>query len=190
MVEQLPGFTKKEFAMGAHGLQWKAGSTEIERVSCQARLLGVKPGWTISTINGVQIMDSQNAWWELLKCKKSGQKYEVWFMKDEASIREDQMKAEAEKEKKRKALEERKRREEMERKIQQDAEKKRADELASKKAEYWDKQNAGVAGTEAAASSSAAPAAPAEAPAEAAPPAEEGGGEEQAADGEKEPDAA
>lgn len=161
--------------MGAHGLQWKAGSTEIERVSCQARLLGVKPGWTINQINGQQILDSQTAWWELLKCKKSGQKYEVWFCKDEASIREDQMKAEADREKKRKAAEERKRKEDLERKIQADAEKKRADELASKKAEYWDKQNSTTTGNEAAASS-AAPAAPAEAPAEAAPPAEEGGG--------------
>ena len=34
--------------MGSHGLSWRAGSTEVERVSCQARLLGVKPGWSIS----------------------------------------------------------------------------------------------------------------------------------------------
>ena len=40
------------FAMGSHGLCWRAGSTEVERVSCQARLLGVKPGWSISSLVG------------------------------------------------------------------------------------------------------------------------------------------
>ena len=109
--------------MGSHGLSWRAGSTEVERVSCQARLLGVKPGWSISTsaelrrvgwlsgtIDGVQIETSYQAWNELMRCKKSGKKYQalrafsgatewrqVYFMKDEASIREDQAKAEAEK---------------------------------------------------------------------------------------------
>eukprot|EP00429_Kryptoperidinium_foliaceum_P075450 CAMPEP_0176224918 /NCGR_PEP_ID=MMETSP0121_2-20121125/21499_1 /TAXON_ID=160619 /ORGANISM="Kryptoperidinium foliaceum, Strain CCMP 1326" /LENGTH=69 /DNA_ID=CAMNT_0017564181 /DNA_START=87 /DNA_END=293 /DNA_ORIENTATION=+ len=65
----IPGICKLEFSMGAHGMQWKSGTTEVERVSCQARLLGVKPRWNISTINGVQILESHQAWNELLKCK-------------------------------------------------------------------------------------------------------------------------
>uniref|UniRef100_A0A7S4QS52 Uncharacterized protein n=1 Tax=Alexandrium monilatum TaxID=311494 RepID=A0A7S4QS52_9DINO len=179
MVEMMPGIAKLEFAMGAHGLVWKAGTTEIERVSCQARLKGVKPGWSISMINGVQITESHQAWQELLKAKKSGKTYPIYFMKDEASIREDQQRAEAEREKKRRDQEERKRKEELERKIREEAEKKRADELASKKAEYWDKQNAAAAGGAAeaapAAASSSAEGGGGEAPAEEAPKAEAGG---------------
>eukprot|EP00438_Fugacium_kawagutii_P002221 Skav233849 [mRNA] locus=scaffold3130:177908:184849:- [translate_table: standard] len=61
----------------------------------------------------------------------------VYFTKDEASIREDQAKAEAERARKAKQErlqeEERKKREEIERKIREEAEKKRADEIASKK---------------------------------------------------------
>mmetsp|Transcript_59932 Transcript_59932/g.129977 ORF Transcript_59932/g.129977 Transcript_59932/m.129977 type:complete len:197 (-) Transcript_59932:187-777(-) len=141
---KIPGITAIEFAMGAHGLVWRSGSTEIERVSCQARLLGVKPGWNISTINGVAIHESHEAWNELLKCKKLGRKYSVYFMKDKASILAEQAKMEAERQKKEKEAEERRLREERERKIREDAEKKRQDDLASKKQEYWDKQQ-GVA---------------------------------------------
>merc|ERR1719336_2687689 len=49
-------------------------------------------------VNGVPITESHQAWNELLKCKKAGLKYPVWFRKDEASIRADQAKAEAERE--------------------------------------------------------------------------------------------
>eukprot|EP00445_Apocalathium_hangoei_P068047 CAMPEP_0204135232 /NCGR_PEP_ID=MMETSP0361-20130328/16130_1 /ASSEMBLY_ACC=CAM_ASM_000343 /TAXON_ID=268821 /ORGANISM="Scrippsiella Hangoei, Strain SHTV-5" /LENGTH=161 /DNA_ID=CAMNT_0051088553 /DNA_START=81 /DNA_END=563 /DNA_ORIENTATION=+ len=136
----LPGITKVWFAMGAHGLQWKPGSTEISGVSCQARLLGIKEGWAISMINGVPITESHMAWNELLKCKKAGQKYSIYFRKDEASIRADQIKAEAERAKRQKAQDEARKREMAERKIREDAEKKRADEQAAKKQEYWDKQ--------------------------------------------------
>mmetsp|Transcript_104667 Transcript_104667/g.291420 ORF Transcript_104667/g.291420 Transcript_104667/m.291420 type:complete len:189 (-) Transcript_104667:164-730(-) len=184
----IPGICKLDFSMGAHGLQWKAGTTEVERVSCQARLLGVKPGWNISTINGAEIRESHQAWNELLKCKKSGQKYQIYFRKDEASIEADKQKAEADRARKQKAMEEQRKREEAERRIREEAERKRADEQAAKKQEYWDKQNAGgVAAdvpdvTEAAAPEEApapaeaeAEAAPEEAaPAEEAPPAEEG----------------
>ncbi|CAK9041235.1 unnamed protein product [Durusdinium trenchii] len=142
MVEMQPGICKLEFAMGSHGLSWRAGSTEVERVSCQARLLGVKPGWSISMIDGIPIETSYQAWNELMRCKKSGKKYQVYFTKDEASIRDDQAKAEAERARKAKQEEERKKREEIERKIREEAEKKRADEIASKKQEYWDKQQA------------------------------------------------
>ncbi|CAE7529745.1 cpr-c2 [Symbiodinium sp. CCMP2456] len=142
MVEMQPGICKMEFAMGSHGLTWKTGSTEVERVSCQARLLGVKPGWSISMIDGVPIETSYQAWNELMRCKKSGKKYQIYFTKDENSIREDQAKAEAEKARKAKQEEERKKREEIEKKIREEAEKKRADEIASKKQEYWDKQQA------------------------------------------------
>ena len=121
-----------EFAIGSHGLTWKTGSTEVERVSCQARLLGVKPGWSISMIDGVPIETSYQAWNELMRCKKSGKKYQIYFTKDENSIREDQAKAEAEKARKAKQEEERKKREEIEKKIREEAEKKRADEIASK----------------------------------------------------------
>ena len=142
MVDMQPGICKMEFAMGSHGLTWKTGSTEVERVSCQARLLGVKPGWSISMIDGVPIETSYQAWNELMRCKKSGKKYQIYFTKDEASIRDDQAKAEAEKARKAKQEEERKKREEIEKKIREEAEKKRADEIASKKQEYWDKQQA------------------------------------------------
>merc|ERR1719277_213227 len=94
-------------------------------------------------VNGVPITESHQAWHELLKCKKAGAKYPIYFRKDEQSIREDQAKAEAEKARKQKAQEEARKREEAERQIREAAEKKRADELAAKKQEYWDKQNAG-----------------------------------------------
>ena len=165
MVEMQPGICKMEFAMGSHGLTWKTGSTEVERVSCQARLLGVKPGWSISMIDGVPIETSYQAWNELMRCKKSGKKYQIYFTKDEASIREDQAKAEAEKARKAKQEEERKKREEIERKIREEAEKKRADEIASKKQEYWDKQQAQAEGE---AKEGAEASAPAEAEAEGA----------------------
>ncbi|CAK0911782.1 unnamed protein product [Prorocentrum cordatum] len=139
-VAMQPGIAKLEFAMGAHGLVWATGTTTVERVSCQARLLGVRPGWSISMINGVAANDSATCWHELLKCKKSGQKYNVYFTKDEASIRADQQKAEAERAKKMKDLEESRRQEETAKKIREDADKKRADELAAKKQEYWDKR--------------------------------------------------
>lgn len=170
-----------EFAMGSHGLSWRAGSTEVERVSCQARLLGVKPGWSISMIDGVPIETSYQAWNELMRCKKSGKKYQVYFTKDEASIRDDQARAEAERARKAKQEEERKKREEIERKIREEAEKKRADEIASKKQEYWDKQQAqqeaevaeGVANDKAPIEAAVPEAAEApEAPAEEEPPAE------------------
>merc|ERR1719367_2284515 len=117
---QLQGTAKLEFAMGSHGLVWKAGTTEIERVSCQARLLGVKPGWSISMINSEPILESHQAWNELLKCKKSGQKYTVTFTKDEASIRADQAKAEAERQKRLKDQEDRKKREMAEKRIREE----------------------------------------------------------------------
>eukprot|EP00931_Biecheleriopsis_adriatica_P076274 TRINITY_DN49_c0_g2_i2.p1 TRINITY_DN49_c0_g2~~TRINITY_DN49_c0_g2_i2.p1 ORF type:complete len:192 (-),score=77.84 TRINITY_DN49_c0_g2_i2:31-606(-) len=178
MVEMQPGICKLEFAMGSHGLVWKSGTTEVERVSCQARLLGVKPGWSISMVDGKPIVESYEAWNELERCKKSGRKYQVYFTKDEASIREDQQKAEAERARKAKEAEERKKREEMEKKIREDAEKKRADELASKKQEYWDKQQASAEAAPAEAAAEEAPAEPGadEAPADGAE-AAEGGGE-------------
>merc|ERR1719373_51305 len=166
-----PGVTKLEFAMGAHGLVWATGTTTVERVSCQARLLGVRPGWSISMINGVAATDSATCWHELLKCKKSGQKYTVYFTKDEASIRADQQKAEAERAKKMKDLEEKRRQEETAKKIREDAERKRADELAAKKQEYWEKQESKDAPGDAA-GEGAADAAAAEAAADAGAPAE------------------
>ncbi|CAK0868910.1 unnamed protein product [Prorocentrum cordatum] len=103
-----PGIVKFEFAMGAHGLVWTQGTTIVERVSCQARFLGVRPGWSISMVNGMPITDSVTCWHELQKCKKSGLSYSVYFLKDEASIREDLTKAEAERQKRAtKAAEER-----------------------------------------------------------------------------------
>ena len=176
MVEMQPGICKMEFAMGSHGLTWKTGSTEVERVSCQARLLGVKPGWSISMIDGVPIETSYQAWNELMRCKKSGKKYQIYFTKDENSIREDQAKAEAEKARKAKQEEERKKREEIERKIREEAEKKRADEIASKKQEYWDKSQKQAEGEAKEGAEAAAPEAEAEV-GEAAEAEAEGGGE-------------
>merc|ERR1712113_324340 len=112
-----PGIAKYEFAMGAHGLQWKPENTEITKVSCRARLLGIQPGWSISMVNGVTVAQGYEAGNELLKCKKLGRKYQVYFMKDEQSIRADQAKAEQERIKKAKEREERERREASERKI-------------------------------------------------------------------------
>lgn len=188
-LQMQPGICKIEFAMGAHGLVWTTPGTTVERVSCQARLLGVKPGWSISMIDGKPITESQQCWHELLRCKKSGNKYVIYFTKDEASIRADQQKADAERAKKQKDMEEKRKKEETDRKIREDAEKQRADELSAKKKEYWEKQEGEKAaeGGAPAEGEAAAPAegeaaaeAPAEAPAEAAEaPAEaaEGGGE-------------
>jgi len=171
--------------MGSHGLEWKG--TEVVRCSCQARLLGVKPGWSISMINGQTVMESHQVWAELNKWKKSGKKYFIYFVKDEATIRADQAKADAERAKKEKAEEERRKREESERRIAEEAKKKREDDLNKRKEEYWDKQQAGK---EAPAEAAPAPAAAEEAPAEnatEAPPAEEGGGGEAPAEGEAAP---
>lgn len=186
MLDATPGIVQYSFATGCHGLQWKPGTTEIERVSCQARLFGIKEGWSLSMVNGVPIVESWQAWNELMKCKKSGQKYTVWFRKDEASIRADAQKADIERAKKQKAQEDARKREEAERKIREEAEKKRADEMAAKKQEYWDKQNAGGVAADVpdqSAAATAPAAAEEEAPPEAAPPAE-GGEEEPPAEGE------
>lgn len=168
MVEMAPGLAKLEFAMGSHGLEWKG--TEVVRVSCQARLLGVKPGWSINMIAGVPVPDSYQIWGELNKNKKSGRKYQIYFVKDEATIRADQAKAEAERQKKEAAEEDRRRREESERRIAEEAKKKREDDLNARKQEYWDKQQGKESATDAAAAVSAAAPEPA---AEELPPAED-----------------
>merc|ERR1719401_579602 len=51
-------------------------------------------------VNGVPVAQGCEAGNELLKCKKLGRKYQVYFMKDEQSIRADQAKAEQERTKK------------------------------------------------------------------------------------------
>merc|ERR1719424_1803191 len=116
-MDMAPGIAKLEFAMGSHGLEWRGPGTEVVRVSCQARLLGVKPGWSINMINGVPVQDSYMIWGELNKNKKAGRKYQIYFVKDEATIRADQAKADAERQKKDAAEEERRKREESERRI-------------------------------------------------------------------------
>merc|ERR1719356_1535517 len=172
MVEMQPGIAKFTFAAGAHGLVWRPGTTEIERVSCQARLLGVKPLWSINMIKqppspadgySVQILDGCQAWTELLKCKMSGKPYEVWFCKDRKSIEEDQKKADEEKRRKEAEKKEKEALAAREKQIKEDAEKKRADAQAKKKEEELLAAEAEAA----AASNATASAAPAEpAPAE------------------------
>jgi len=149
MVELQPGIAKLEFAMGSHGLEWKG--TEVVRVSCQARLLGVKPGWSINMIAGVPTTDSYQIWGELNKHKKSGRKYQIYFVKDEATIRADQARMDAERQKKEAAESERRKREENERRIAEEAKKKREDDLNARKEEYWNKQQGKESATDAAA---------------------------------------
>lgn len=156
----MPGITKIEFAMGSHGLEWK--DTEVTRSTMQAYSLGVRAGWTISMINGNECQTSADVREQLNQAKKHGKKYPIIFVKDAATIRSEQAKAEADKQKKEKEEAERRAKEEKEKKAKEEAEKKKADEVAAKKQEYWDKQ-------EAKAAEEAAPAA--DAPAE-APPAE------------------
>merc|ERR1719291_953725 len=66
-------------------------------------------------VNGTPITDSATCWHELQRCKKSGLRYHVYFLKDEASIREDLAKAEAERQRTTRAAEERRLLEEAER---------------------------------------------------------------------------
>jgi len=172
----MAGMAKIEFAMGSHGLEWKTGTTEVIRSTCQARLLGVRPGWSINMVGGDPVMEGWEVWEKLHKCKKLGKKYAIWFIKDEGTIRAEQAKASAEKEKKEKEADERRRREDNERKVREDAENKRkaeADAREKQKQEYWEKQNAGgvAAEVEEAAPAEAAP------PAEGGEAAEVGGGE-------------
>lgn len=147
MVELAPGIAKLAFAMGAHGLEWEG--TEIVRVSCQARLLGVKPrgpngpGWSINMIAGNTVSDSQQIWAELSRCKKLGAKYQIYFVKDEASIKADQAKAAAEAKKKQEEAEERKRKEDNAKRIQEQAEQKRKEEQAAKKQASLDQDDGG-----------------------------------------------
>merc|ERR1719316_1861243 len=113
--------------MGSHGLEWK--DTEVTRSTMQAYALGVRAGWTISMINGNECQTSADVREQLNQAKKHGKKYPIIFVKDAATIRAEQAKADADKEKKKKEADE----------------KKKADELAAKKQEYWDKQEAGKA---------------------------------------------
>jgi len=178
MVELQPGIAKLEFAMGSHGLEWKAGGADVVRVSCQARLLGVKPGWSINMINGVGVKDSNEIWTELNKCKKAGRKYTIYFVKDKATIVADQAKAEAEKAKKEAAEQERREREESERKNAEEAKKKREEDLANRKQEYWDKTTGKESPPDAATAVAEAAEPPQEPPpADEPPAAEEGGGD-------------
>ena len=158
-MEMMPGITKIEFAMGSHGLEWR--DTEVTRSTMQAYALGVRAGWTISMINGNECQTSADVREQLAQARKVGKKYPIIFVKDAATIRAEQAKAEADKQKKEKEEAERKAKEEKERKIREEAEKKKADEAAAKKQEYWDKQEA----ARGAPAEEAAPA-PAEAPAE------------------------
>lgn len=174
MVDLQPGIAKLEFAMGSHGLEWKTGGTDVVRVSCQARLLGVKPGWSINMINGVGVQDSNQIWTELNKCKKAGRKYIIYFVKDKATIVADQAKAEAERQKKEAAEAERREREEQEKKFAEEAKKKREDDLNARKQEYWDKQQGKESAQDAAAAAAEAAEPPQEPPDDGAP-AEEGG---------------
>eukprot|EP00747_Dinoflagellata_sp_TGD_P164228 gnl/TRDRNA2_/TRDRNA2_183861_c0_seq1.p1 gnl/TRDRNA2_/TRDRNA2_183861_c0~~gnl/TRDRNA2_/TRDRNA2_183861_c0_seq1.p1 ORF type:complete len:180 (-),score=67.78 gnl/TRDRNA2_/TRDRNA2_183861_c0_seq1:78-617(-) len=169
MVEMMPGMAKIDFAMGSHGLEWNG--CNVVRASCQARLLGVKPGWSINMINGIPVTDSFQILENLNKCKKSGRKYSIYFVKDDATIRAEQAKADQESQKRQKDLEAKRQRDEQEKQIREAAEKKKADEREAKKQEYWDKQNP------AAAPEAAAEAAPAEAEAPAADAPAEGGEE-------------
>eukprot|EP00746_Dinoflagellata_sp_MGD_P160744 gnl/MRDRNA2_/MRDRNA2_87639_c0_seq1.p1 gnl/MRDRNA2_/MRDRNA2_87639_c0~~gnl/MRDRNA2_/MRDRNA2_87639_c0_seq1.p1 ORF type:complete len:158 (-),score=64.08 gnl/MRDRNA2_/MRDRNA2_87639_c0_seq1:219-692(-) len=139
-MEMMPGVTKIEFAMGSHGLEWK--DTEVTRSTMQAYALGVRAGWTISMINGNECQTSADVREQLNQAKKHGKKYPIIFVKDAATIRSEQAKAEADKQKKEKEEAERKAKEEKEKKAREEAEKKKADELAAKKQEYWDKQEA------------------------------------------------
>jgi hypothetical protein len=140
MVDMMPGITKIVFAMGSHGLEWK--DTEVTRSTMQAYALGVRSGWTISMINGNECQTSADVRDQLNAAKKNGKQYPIIFVKDAATIRSEQAKADADKQMKEKAEAERKAKEEKERKAKEDAEKKKADEVAAKKQEYWDKQQA------------------------------------------------
>merc|ERR1719174_182207 len=108
-MELQPGIAKMEFAMGSHGLEWR--QTEVVRASCQARLLGVKPGWSINMINGVPVTESFHILENLNKCKKSGRKYSIYFVKDDATIRLEQAKADADNQKRQKETEAKRQRE-------------------------------------------------------------------------------
>jgi len=164
-MDMMPGITKIEFAMGSHGLEWK--ETEVTRSTMQAYALGVRAGWTISMINGNECQTSADVREQLGQAKKHGKKYFIIFVKDAATIRSEQAKAEADRQKKEKDEAERKAKEDKERKAKEDAEKKKADEVAAKRQEYWDKQEAARAEEP-----GAAPAEGAAPPAEGAPPAE------------------
>merc|ERR1719399_1123250 len=109
-IEMMPGMAKITFAMGSHGLEWK--DCYVTRASCQARLLGVKPGWSINMINGVPVTDSYQILENLNKCKKSGRKYSIYFVKDDATIRQEQAKADADNQKRQKETEAKRQREE------------------------------------------------------------------------------
>lgn len=158
----MPGITKIEFAMGSHGLEWK--DTEVTRATMQAYALGVRCGWQISMINGNECQTSADVREQLNQAKKHGKKYPIIFTKDAATIRQEQAKAEADKQKKEKEEAERRAYEEKQRKAKEEAEAKKAAEQEAKKKEYWDKSAGGDA---------AAPAdAPADAPPADAPPAD------------------
>mmetsp|Transcript_83015 Transcript_83015/g.130962 ORF Transcript_83015/g.130962 Transcript_83015/m.130962 type:complete len:192 (-) Transcript_83015:119-694(-) len=121
-IELLPGMCPLEFAMGSHGLEWK--NTEVVRVSCQARLLGVKPGWTINKIGEDFMYESWQVWEALNRCKKAGRKYRIIFMKDNASQRADLAKQEAEEAAKKKAADEKRQREEYNKRMDEEAARK------------------------------------------------------------------
>merc|ERR1719240_2201058 len=116
----------------------------------QAHALGVRQGWTISMINGVECTCSADVREQLNISKKHGKKYPIIFVKDAATIRSEQAKAEADKQKKEKEEAEKKAQEAKEKKAREEVEKKKADELAAKKQEYWEKQEAAKAEDEAA----------------------------------------
>merc|ERR1712118_452258 len=123
--------------------EWK--DTEVTRSTMQAYAMGVRAGWTIRMINGNECRTSADVREQLNQAKKHGKKYPIIFVKDAATIRAEQAKADADKEKKDKEAAEQRAKEAAAKKAKEEEEKRKADEVATKKQEYWDKQEAGKA---------------------------------------------
>lgn len=74
-----PGLVSIKFSPGYHGLRWEG--TRVTNSVMQAWMGGVRPGWSINTVNGVEVNTTEEIA-ELLAIASEGKRrYEVRFQK-------------------------------------------------------------------------------------------------------------
>merc|ERR1719421_352224 len=79
------GVTAIWFESGSHGLE--LCGTEVKSVTTQARLLRVKPGWRVLSINGMECKYPSNVKEQLRSVSKGNRPYPVVFASDAGLIR-------------------------------------------------------------------------------------------------------
>ncbi len=84
VVDLPPGTVKVNYVFGPHGLDLKGDQVQQPLPASQSEVKGVKPGWKILMIDGVEMYDESKIYSTLFKLSKSGKKYDIVFSTDYA----------------------------------------------------------------------------------------------------------